>query len=157
MWVIFLSNCLSGLSLSCLPAPYLSLPPCLCTRLWWLFNFATHKNPAFIPAAETNYIFVDLFRAIQPTIHLPIFPAHSRHRSGRAICCNQSSHKYARSHHTGPTWGEEPTGGQLDLCKPTRLEPGTRDGSFDWWESREPVVRFGSTWSARWKREEGAG
>ena len=96
-------------------------------RLWWPFNFATRKNLAFIPAAETNYIFVDLFRAIQPTIHLPIFPAHSGHRSGRAICCNQSSHKYARSHHTGPTGGEQPIGSQLSLCQPMRGKQGTRE------------------------------
>ena len=137
---------LSCLPLACLLGPNLSLCLPACTRLWWPFNFATRKKPAFIPAAETNYIFVDLFRAIQPTIHLPIFPAHSGHRSGRAICCNQSSHKYAHSHHTDPTWGDRPIGGQLDLCRPIRGKDGTRDGSFDWWSRREPVVRFGSTW-----------
>lgn len=39
---------------------------------------------------------MDLFRAIQPTIHLAIFASHSGQlQLQAAICCNQSLHKYA--------------------------------------------------------------
>ena len=70
----------------------------------------------------------------------------------RTICCNQSSHKYNSPPAGWPHVGELPMGDRLDLCRPSRGLPGSRDGSFDWCERRQPVVRFLSTWGQRLRR-----